>query len=156
MAEARMIALRDQAAQAGEEQFRRYIESDRLVLAGWLAFAEGEAETAVTRMRAATDMEASVEKHPVTPGALLPPYETLGELLLELGRSGEALAAFESSLEIWPNRYHSLLGAARAARESGAEDSARALYTGLLDVVADAESERAGVSGARAFTGGGR
>ncbi len=92
----------------------------------------------------------------MTPGALLPPYEALGSLLLLLERPDEALAAFEASLAVWPNRYHSLLGAARAARQSGAEDAARALYQRLLGVVGDAETERPGVQEARVFTSGAR
>lgn len=149
-AHARMAELSQQAAEAGEDAFRRYIETDRLVLAGFLAHAEGNVDAALMRLREAVDMEASVQKHPVTPGTLLPPYEALGELLLELGRPAEALAAYQSSLGIWPNRYHSLLGAARAANQADNHDEARAMYRTLLDVVGDAETGRPGVDEARA------
>ena len=37
-----------------------------------------------------------VEKHPVSPGALLPPYEALGDLLLDLDRPAEALEAYQA------------------------------------------------------------
>ena len=37
-------------------------------------------------------------KHPVTPGSVLPPRELLGDMLMELGRPAEALAAFEQAV----------------------------------------------------------
>ena len=153
-AEANIRTLRDRADAAGEEGFRSYIETDRLVLAGWIAYAQGDAESAVAAMREAGDVEASVQKHPVTPGALYPPYEALGDLLLALDRPADALDAFTVSLEIWPKRYHSLLGAARAARQIGDAQQARAHYEQLLEVVGDADTTRDGVGEARGFVAG--
>jgi tetratricopeptide (TPR) repeat protein len=152
-AEGRMRALRDRADKAGEEGFTRYIETDRLVLAGWIAHAEGDAEAGMARLREAAAVEASVEKHPVTPGTLYPPYEALGDLLLLLERPADALEAFAASLRIWPQRYHSLLGAARAARELGDVAHAKQYYGELLDVVGDAKTQRSGVVEAKAFVG---
>lgn len=150
-AEARMRALTDQAEKAGERAFARYIEIDRLVLAGSLAHAEKDPEAAVARMREAAELEQTVQKHPVTPGAVVPPYEALGDLLLDLGRPAEALAAYEASLRIWPGRYNSLLGAARAAQHSGAAAQAGTYYAALLAIVGDAETNRPGVQEARSL-----
>ena len=105
-------------------------------------------------MRQAAELEASVDKHPVTPGALYPPYEALGDLLLRVERPAEALAAFDASLAIWPGRYHSLLGAARAAAAQGDGAQARDYYAKLLAVVGDATTARAGVAEARAALAG--
>lgn len=150
-AEARMRELRDRAEEAGEGTFATYIEVDRLVLAGRIAWAEGDEEEAVARTEEAAELERTVEKHPVTPGALLPPYEALGDLLLELDRPGDALAAYEAGLEVWPERYRSLLGAARAARAAGDEERAREHYGRLLEVAG--ESPRSGVREAREAVG---
>lgn len=150
-AEQRMQTLRDQAGEAGEQAFTRYIEIDRLVLAGWIAYADGDKEAAATHMREAAAMETAVEKHPVTPGALYPPYEALGDLYLLNERPTEALEAFEASLGIWPKRYHSLLGAARAAQRLGDTQRAKHYYRELLVVVGDEPTERRGVSEAREF-----
>ena len=152
-AEARLLHLREQAEAAGERTFAAYIEIDRLILHGRIAHAEGEIPTAIARLREAADLETTVEKHPITPGALLPPNEALGDLLLELDRPAEAGRAYERSLDIWPGRYHSLLGAARAARSEGQEHRAREHYRALLEVVGDAESSRPGVEEARAMSG---
>ncbi len=145
-AEARMIELRDAASDAGEAAFSTYIEVDRLILSGRIAHAEGDANRAVALTREAAELEQTVEKHPITPGALLPPYEALGGLLAELGQPADALAAYEAGLDVWPNRYHSLLGAARAARDAEEPGRAEAHYSMLLDVVDELETNRAGVA----------
>jgi cytochrome c-type biogenesis protein CcmH/NrfG len=43
----------------------------------------------------------------------------LGDMLLQMGRSTEALAAYEAALERGPNRLDSLLGAKTAAARAG-------------------------------------
>jgi tetratricopeptide (TPR) repeat protein len=149
-AERRMIALRDRARDADETGFATYIEVDRLILNGWIAHATGEAD-AEARLREAARLEGTVEKHVVTPGALLPPNEALGDLLMAQDRPGDALASYERSLEIWPNRYNSLLGAARAARAADDPARARVHYAALLEVVGASGSERDGVREARDF-----
>ncbi|WP_181919540.1 tetratricopeptide repeat protein [Alkalilimnicola ehrlichii] len=145
----RLEALRDDALAAGEEGFATYIEIDRRILAGWLARTAGRYEEAVASMRSAVELEASVEKDPTTPGALLPPNEALGDLLMDLGRPNEALEAYRAAEEVWPGRYNTLLGAARAAVAVGDEEAARTYYRGLLEIAP--ESTRLGANEARAF-----
>ena len=146
-AEARMVELRDRASDAGERGFATFIEIDRLVLAGAIAQVDGDAEAAVALIEEATALEGSVEKHPITPGALLPPYEALGDLLLEMGRHAEALAAYEASDERWPGRYNTLLGAVRSA--VGSDDAvARRTAERLLEQAG--ASERATIEEVRA------
>jgi len=148
-AEEQLEELRDQAKAKGEELFTTYLEVDRRILAGWIAQAEGETKKAVGLIRSAAELESTVEKHPVSPGALLPPYEALGDLLMDMGRPVEALEAYRRSDEIWPGRFNTLLGAARAANAADNEAAARKYYGQLLEVAGD--SKRAGVSEARRF-----
>jgi len=150
----RLAALRDAADGAGEAAFADYIEGDRLVLAAWRAHAAGDADAAVRLAREAAAHEATLQKHPVTPGALYPAAEALGDLLVALDRPEDALDAYERSLATWPGRYHSLLGAARAAHAAGLADRARAHYRALLDATAGATSGRAGLEEAREHVGG--
>jgi tetratricopeptide (TPR) repeat protein len=133
-----MAALRDRARAAEERNFATYIEVDRLILSGWIAQADGDAETAAERMREATRLEQTVQKHVVTPGALLPPYEALGDLLMAQQRPAEALEAYEQSLQIWPNRYNSLLGATRAARAAQDSQRERAYHERFVEVTGGA------------------
>ena len=146
-AEGKLQSLRDKARDEGDENFANYIEVDRRILAATLAHAQGRAEEAVRLMRSAAELEASIDKHPVTPGALLPSNEALGNLLLELERPQEALAAFRASDSIWPGRFNTLAGAARAARAAGDEAAEREFNDRLSKVAGD--SDRSAVREAR-------
>jgi tetratricopeptide (TPR) repeat protein len=103
----------------GEELFARNIRVLRLELNSWIAHVEGNKESSVALMRQAVDLEESTPKHPVTPGPTLPAQELFGDLLMEQKRPTEALAAYQRSLKLYPNRLNSLLGASRAARALG-------------------------------------
>jgi tetratricopeptide (TPR) repeat protein len=151
-AEEKLAALRDQARSGGEEAFAKYIEIDRLILAGWIARAQDRTEEAIELVRSAADLEGTIEKHPVTPGALLPPYEALGDLLLDLDRPGEALEAYRASSEVWPGRFNTLLGAARAATAAGDEATAREYYAKLVEMAAG--SDRPAVNEAQQYLQG--
>ncbi|WP_111642858.1 tetratricopeptide repeat protein [Marinimicrobium alkaliphilum] len=113
-AEQRLESLRDAAVRAGEEQFSTYLEVDRQILSGWIAHADGDPDGAIALMHAAAELEATVEKSPVSPGALYPPYEALGDLLLALERPDEALSAYQSGEAIWPGRRNTQRGMAEA------------------------------------------
>ena len=151
-AEGRLTALRDEAMAAGEEAFATYIGIDRLILSGWIAREEDRPDEAIELIREAAALESTVEKHPVTPGALMPPYEALGDLLLKLDRPDEALEAYRASNEVWPGRFNTLLGAARAAAAAGDEAAASDYYAQLLEL-ADS-SERQALTEAQQFLEG--
>jgi tetratricopeptide (TPR) repeat protein len=153
-ADARMHALRDQAEESGEQGFATYIEIDRLILASYMAQARGEVDQAVTLAKAAVELEGGIQKHPVTPGALIPANEALGDLLMELHRPAEALVAYEGSLKAWPKRFQTLVGAARASRTIGDDGRARGFYARLLEVIGEAKSDRPEVNEAREFLAG--
>jgi tetratricopeptide (TPR) repeat protein len=146
---ARLAVLQTRMETAGEELFARSIRVLALELGGWIAYAGGDVETAVSLGREAADLEAATPKHAVTPGPTLPAAELLGDLLMEEKRAPEALAAYRRSLAAYPRRFNSLLGAARAARAAGDERSARQLYAELLAVAAPG-STRPGLDEARA------
>lgn len=129
-AERRMVALRDAARGAGEDAFANYIEVDRKVLAAWRAQTAGQKQEALELANSATELEGRLQKHPLTPGALYPSQEALGDLLLAQGRPHEAIAAFERSLERWPGRFNSISGAAKATRAAGLNAKPRELLSG--------------------------
>jgi len=138
---------------SGPYDWTSQVESARLAAAAWLAYAEGQKDEAVKLARAAAQLEEKTGKHPVTPGALLPARELLGDMLLEMGQPAEALAAYEASLREAPNRFNSLYGAARAAERSQNQGRARELYAALLaQCVAD--SPRPELAEARKFAAG--
>ena len=69
-------------------------------------------------MRAAADLEASTEKHPVTPGAIIPARELLAEMLLEYGKRDDALAEVQRVLHDAPNRRNAMQLAAQVRTAS--------------------------------------
>ena len=146
-AQQKLEELREQAKARGEPLFATYLEVDRRILEGWIAQAEGHEEEAERLLRAAAELESTVEKPPVSPGALLPAHEALGDLLLEQGRPQEALEAYRRSDAVWPGRFNTLLGAARAADQAGETDVARKRYRELLEVAGN--SERGGIDEAQ-------
>lgn len=148
-AELKLRDLRDGAKAEGADDMAAYIEIDRRILAGGIAHANGDDAKAVELTRSAVELEDNIEKHPVTPGALLPPNEALGNLLMELDQPGEALKAYKASDNIWPERYNTLLGAARAAREAGKIKAAQKYYERLLANTGD--SNRNGLKEAKGF-----
>lgn len=106
----------------------------RLAVAGWIAHGEDRSEEAVTLLTRAAELEEAVGKHSVAPGPLLPGREMLGDLLLELERPAQALAAYEATLAHSPKRLNALAGAARAAELAGDHEHARAYYKELLSL----------------------
>lgn len=70
----------------------------------WIELEKGNMQKAKTLMTEAADMEDALEKHPVTPGSVIPARELLGEMCLALLQNTEAIEAFEKNLKINPNR----------------------------------------------------
>ncbi len=147
----RLEALRDRLTAAKNAYWAEQAEIQRLGVAAWIARAERRDDEAMALMHKATDLEAGTEKHPVTPGAIQPAREMLGELLLQLGQPAKALAEFEASMRTDPNRFQGLVGAARAAEQAGDRDRARKYYTELVSLARTADSERSELAEARKF-----
>ena len=102
-------------------------------------------------MRSAADLEDSTDKHPVTPGAILPARELLGDLYLELSQPADALREYERSLADSPNRLNGLYGAGRAAQLAGDDSKAQVFYQKLVRICAGGDANRAELQRAREF-----
>ncbi len=135
----RIRQLREQAEQQGEHLFARYIGIDEYLVAGWLAHARGDHQRAIEALQRSVEIENAVEKHPITPGALLPPNEALGDVYMALDRPEDALDAYQSSDEIWPGRYNTLYGAMLAAEAAGDDEAAYRWAERLLTIAPDAD-----------------
>ena len=146
---ARLEALRDGMTAAKNSYWAEQAEIQRRGVEAWLAQAEGRPTQAAALMRAAAELEESTEKHPVTPGAIKPAREMLGELLLEQDQPATALIEFETSQQSEPNRLQGLYGAARAAELAGNEVKARAYYAKLAELGKNADADRPEVMRAR-------
>ena len=138
----RLETLHKAAVDAKIAYWPDQIEIQSRAAAGWLARAEGRNEVALRLMKEAVELEAATDKHPVTPGAVVPARELHADLLMELGRPAEAMAEYEASLVIAPNRLYPLSGAVRAADAAGQREKARALYATLEKVTAKGDGAR--------------
>jgi tetratricopeptide (TPR) repeat protein len=127
-----------------------FIEIPKREASAWLAFAEKNPDEAVRLMQSAVDLEQATLATWV-PAPILPAPEQLGDLLLELNRPQEALAAFETSMTVTPNRFNGLYGAGRAAELAGTLTKAKTYYGKLIDVCKDTDSGRKELTTAREF-----
>jgi hypothetical protein len=141
----------ERSVKAGQKYWAVLLDAQRKAVAAWAAFAEGKKDGALEKMREAADIEDSVDKHPVTPGAVLPARELLGDMLILLERPGEALEAYEVSLAVSQNRLNSLYGAGHAAELMGEVNKTRSYYSRVVEIAADADSDRPRIRKARAF-----
>lgn len=117
----------------------------------WIHFAAGKKEQALQEMKLAAGMEDSTEKHPVTPGEVLPARELLGDMFSELQDYESALLSYEAVLQKSPNRFNSLYGAGRAAERSGKGEKAVTYYKQLLAISDTKNSDRPELAVARTY-----
>ncbi|MBI4547202.1 MAG: tetratricopeptide repeat protein [Ignavibacteriae bacterium] len=122
--------------------------------AAWLAYTQGKKADAISLMRSAVELEDSTEKHPITPGPIVPAHELMGELLLELNQPAEALREFETSLQSSPNRFNGLYSAARAAKLMGNNDQAKTYFEKLVELCKQADGDRNELKEAKEFLAG--
>ncbi len=151
---ARLQAIRERLTGAAQAyDWSVSVEILRLEVSGWHARSQGRNDEALALLREAAAREDATDKHAVSPGWIVPAREQLAELLLELGRPGDALKEYESALRITPNRFNALAGAGDAARASGDASAAKRYYASLLEVAAPS-SKRPEIAVARAFVKG--
>ena len=121
----------------------------RLAATAWLELARGDTASAVLHAGQAADREDGTQKHPVTPGPVLPARELQGDLLLLAGRPVAAVRAYAATLALSPNRARSLFGLASAAELAGDMATALARYREFLSLMAKADGARPELAVAR-------
>jgi hypothetical protein len=99
---------------AGDDYWATQVHVQINEALAWIAHSEGKEDEALKLMRDAADEDDAVEKRPVTPGAIVPAREQLGDLLLESNRAPEAVVEFERALKMAPQRRAALMGQAHA------------------------------------------
>jgi len=100
----------------------------------WADFANGNLPGAEELLRPIADRQDKIGKGEVE----LPAREMLAEMFLLHGQSSRALQEFQVSLKNDPNRFNALLGAGRAAEQSGQHALALRYYRTLADQCAGA------------------
>jgi tetratricopeptide (TPR) repeat protein len=146
-----LAGIEDQLTRRGESYWARVVGIKRQAVAAWVALAAGDTAAALRDAKAAADREDVTEKHPVTPGELLPARELEADLLLAVGRFTEARRAYEATLAREPGRARSVYGVARAAELAGDRAAARATYREYLALMEGADGDRPELASAKQF-----
>ena len=117
----------------------------------WIYLQQKKKNEALASMQLAADMEDKTEKHPVTPGEVLPARELLGDMLLQMNEPEKALAAYEADLKTHPNRFNGLYSAASAAEKMKNPEKASGYYRQLIVVANPQTAARPELEKASAF-----
>lgn len=133
-AEQTLAALRDETAKQNNTYWSNQVEVQRREVAAWIAQANGKSAEALNQMRSAAELDESMDKHAVTPGAVIPAREMLAELLMLDKRPQDSLVEYEAVLKATPNRFNALYGAACAADRAGNPSVATQYFRKLLEV----------------------
>jgi tetratricopeptide (TPR) repeat protein len=133
-AERTLASLREAIAAEKNTYWSNQVEVQRCEVAAWIAEQSGNHDDAVSGMRAAAELEESMDKHAVTPGAITPAREMLAQLLLLQNQAKRAVAEYETVLKVAPNRFNALYGAATAADLAGDALSASNYFRKLTQV----------------------
>lgn len=144
-------SVRDRLAESKNQYWADQVEVLLQAAAAWTEYADGKHDRAVMHLRTAADLEDSLEKHPVTPGPIIPAREMLADLLLEVGEPKEALVEFERSLQTSPDRFNGLYGAARSAERAENFEAARSYYEKLVAVAGQANGRQTELAEAKTF-----
>jgi len=137
-AEATLAHLRD-TAQSKSDYWSNQIEVQRREVAAWIAQSSYQTKEAITTMRSAAELEESMDKDAVTPGAIVPARELLADILQAQGKPQEALPEYEAVLRTSPNRFNALWGAAICADANGDISTALKYFRTLNEVTATTE-----------------
>jgi hypothetical protein len=148
---AKLAEIRDKLREAKDVYWSAQVDIQWQAATAWTLYAEGKYDDALKAMSAAADAEDKTEKHPVTPGPLMPARELYGYMLLDRGMAKEALAAFEATMAKELNRFNSYAGAAKAAQSLGDKAKAKANYEKLVALASAGDSDRPVLAEAKAF-----
>lgn len=147
----RMIANREKLVQADDSYKANQIQIQIKTVEAWIDFVSGNTAGAIALMREAAELEYATNKHPVTPGEVLPAGELLGDLLLAANQPGKALNAYEYDLKRHPNRFNAIYGAATAANTLGNKKLAATYFRQLVELTKNSRVDRMEVTKAKEY-----
>lgn len=109
-----------------------------LVLAGEIAYHEGDVRGAIDHLNDALKIEDRLV-YMEPPEWMIPVRHPLGAMLIEVGRPAEAEQAYREDLRRWPENGWSLHGLSRALRAQGREHEAEQVESRLDEAWARAD-----------------
>jgi tetratricopeptide (TPR) repeat protein len=131
-------ALLDSTRHGSKPHVAKFMKTRREEARAWLLMLQEKPNDALKLLRKLADKQDVEGKGEIE----TPAREMLADMLLELNRPAEALAEYERSMKIDPNRFNGLYGAGHAAELIGKHDKAQKYYVQLLKNCAATESQR--------------
>jgi tetratricopeptide (TPR) repeat protein len=128
---------RDLIAQK-KKAYAEAVGDDRKEAEAWLLHGESKNDEAVATLTRLAEKEEAEGDEPMS----VPAREMLGDMLMEMKRPAEALAAYQMDLKFNPKRFNGLYGAGQAAEAAGKANAATQYYAELVKVCAGSSSER--------------
>jgi tetratricopeptide (TPR) repeat protein len=138
-AERTLASLRDATAKQDNAYWSNQVEVQRREVAGWIAQSSGNSSEAIAQLRSAAELEETMDKNAVTPGAVTPAREMLAQALFLQNHPQDALAEYQAVLKVAPNRFNALFGAAIAAEAAGNAQTAYEFFSKLTQIAAGDE-----------------
>jgi tetratricopeptide (TPR) repeat protein len=139
-------AMVEAVKKSDDAYMAEFMDTGRDEIRAWIAFASGQPAVAAQIMRSVADKQDAHGKEEVE----IPAREMLADILLESNQPEQALAEYERSMKIDPNRFNGLYGAARAAELSKQPAKADKYYAQLVNNCAGAGSNRPELAHAKA------
>ena len=133
-AEKTLASLRDATTKQNNTYWSNQIEVQRLEVAAWIAEKSGSGADALSKIRSAAELEESMNKDAVTPGAITPAREMFAQLLSLENHPRQSLSEYEAVLRIAPNRFNALYGAGCAAEVAGNTTASHKYFQKLIEV----------------------
>lgn len=146
-----MMTLHDSLISQKDQYRAKQVMIQVNAAGAWILLKEGKKDEALKMMTLAADMEDETEKHPVSPGEVLPARELLADMWMELKEPAKALQAYEATLKKRPNRFNALYGAALAARQLDKKDKTAGYYKQLVTVSNSTTTGRTELNEAKLF-----
>jgi len=131
-------AMVEATKKTSEAYYAEYMDTDGDEARAWAAFADGNNDEALRLMHSVADKQDSLGKGETA----LPAREMLADMLMEMKRPADALAEYEKSMKVDPNRFNGLYGAAQAAAAVNQPDKAKTYYAQLLKNCDGSTSDR--------------
>ncbi|MGE0866899.1 MAG: tetratricopeptide repeat protein [Vicinamibacterales bacterium] len=130
--QAAIAEFRNASAPAQAPELREQAEVMLRQMEALDLFARGQHAAAFAMMDRAVALQARMPRPIGRPFPVKGADELYGELLFQVGRAKEAIIWFDRALARTPNRSRAVLGLARAYRNAGDAESARATYKRFL------------------------
>jgi tetratricopeptide (TPR) repeat protein len=125
----------------------KFVDDDMGVVTAWIDHAEGKNEEALELLQPIARKDHGL----FAADGDIPAHEMMGDMLVEMNRPQAALGEYEAELQVNPNRFNSVYGAAHAAESAKLTEKAAAYYRQLVATCAGGDSTRPELAHAREF-----